>query len=102
MPSDQSFIQQLNPTIFWDVDIRGLDPQTNKRLIIERVFSLGELHEMKKLIGFYGNDEVLKVLCDLPCLDPKTMNFISHLFNKPLETFRCYQRKQSGPSHWNS
>lgn len=36
-------VQQLNPVYFWDVDPAKIDETQSKRLIIERVFSLGNL-----------------------------------------------------------
>lgn len=102
IPSIRSFVEQLNPIYFWDVDWSRLDPQTGRRLIIERIFTRGQLHEMKLAVSYYGKYQVLTTLKDLPYLDPKTLNFVAKLFHKPLKEFRCYQRKQSGPQRWNS
>jgi hypothetical protein len=96
-----SIISGFKPNYFWDVDISGLDETSACRLIIERVFSLGEVHEMNKLINFYGREKVLDVLCNLSYLDPKTLNFVSKLFNKPLKSFRCHRLKQSRSQYWN-
>jgi len=90
----------LKPRYFWDVDFSASDEASSSRLIIERVFSLGEIYEMKLVIQFYGQKKVLEVLTNLPWIDSKSLNFISKLFNKPLNEFRCYQRKQSNPQHW--
>ena len=100
--SDKSLFLSLNPSYFWDVNIPGWNEASAARLIIERVFTLGEVHEMNLLISFYGKEKILEVLCNLPYIDPKTFNFIRKLFNKPPEEFRCYQLKQSRPQHWNS
>jgi hypothetical protein len=79
-----------------------LNDIADRRLIIERVFSLGEPHEMNEVIRFYGQDEVVGVLCNLSYIDPKSFNFITKLFNKPRKDFRCYRRMQSKPQHWSS
>jgi len=102
MKPDSSIISNLNPRYFWDVDMLTLDEISSCRLIIERVFTLGEINEMNRLIDFYGHDKVIDILCNLPYLDPKTLNFVSKLFNKPLKSFKCYRLKQSKPQHWNS
>ncbi|MBE0648953.1 MAG: hypothetical protein IH596_14370 [Bacteroidales bacterium] len=102
MNSKNSILSKLNPNYFWDVDLAILDDTNASRLIIDRVFSLGEIHEMNQVIHFYGKDKVVEVLSNLSYIDPKTLNFIIKLFNKPAEEFRCYQRKQSTPQHWNS
>lgn len=102
MNLQQSLISKLKPNYFWDVDIAILDDTNASRLIIDRVFSLGEILEMNQLISVYGEEKVIEVLCNLSYIDPKTYNFIIKLFNKPAEEFRCFQRKQSTPQHWNS
>jgi hypothetical protein len=102
MKPDSSIISQLNPRYFWDIDLSRLNEASGRRLIIERVFSLGEIYEMNIVINFYGKNKVVDVLSNLPYMDPKTLNFISKLFNKPLKTFRCHQLQQSRPQYWNS
>jgi hypothetical protein len=97
-----SIIANLNPCYFWDVNVSGLNASLASRLIIERVFCLGEVHEMKYLMKFYGRKKVVEVLSNLQYIDPKTLNFITKLFHKPPEEFRCYQLQQSRPQHWNS
>jgi hypothetical protein len=102
MNAEESLISGLNPQYFWDVDLSGLDDHSSCRLIIERVFSFGEIHEMNQVTGFYGREKVVEVLCTLSYIDPKTLNFISRLFHKPLKSFRCYRRRQSILQYWNS
>ena len=102
MNAENSIISRLNARYFWDVDLKGLDENSSYRLIIERVFTLGEVNEMNLLISLYGREKVVEVLCSLPCLDPKTLNFVSKLFHKSVKSFRCYQLKQSRHQFWNS
>jgi hypothetical protein len=96
------FIQQFKPHLFWDVDVSELDPEASKRLIIQGVFTRGSLKDMHTVISNYGQNEVVEVLCTLNYLEPKTLNFVSKLFNTPKDKFRCYTRKQSSPQHWSS
>ncbi|HCX99932.1 MAG TPA: hypothetical protein DG754_07320 [Bacteroidales bacterium] len=98
-PSD--ILKSINPQYFWDVDFSKLDPLKSKRLIIERVFALGTSKEIGHILEFYGRDIVLNELKNLKYLDPKTLNFISLFFNAPLQSFKCYTRKQSMTQHWN-
>ena len=92
----------LKPQYFWDVDISDNLEHISRRLIIERIFSFGNLTEIKLLIDFYGSSEVVYELCKLNHLDPKTLNFASKLFNIPKKSFRCYIRKQLIHQYWNS
>ena len=95
-------ISGLNPRFFWDVDLSALKYASATRLIIERIFFLGDMKEMNQVINFYGEQKVIEALCNLAYIDPKTLNFISKLFNIPHKEFKCYQRKQSMPQLWSS
>ena len=100
MNSKLQILEKLNHQYFWDIDFSESDDATSSRLIIERVYSLGEIHEMNQVIQFYGENHVIDVLSSLPYIDSKTLTFISKLFNKPLKEFRCYKRKLSKSQHW--
>jgi len=102
MNSKNFLLTGLKSQYFWDVDLSGLNETSASRIIIERVFSFGDIHEINHVITFYGEKKVVEVLCNLTYIDPKTFNFISKLFNKPEKEFRCYQIRQSKPRHWNS
>lgn len=90
------------PTLFWDIDTSRLDADKSSRLIIERVFSLGTIDEIKAVIEYYKKERIINTLTSLNYLDPKTLNFVSVLFDKPKNEFRCYLKRQSGPQLWNS
>ena len=102
MKSGISIISKLNPRYFWDVDLSVLDESSANRLIIERIFSLGDMDEMNRVIEFYGEKKVVEVLSNLTYIDPKTFNFVTKLFNKQRKEFRCYQLMQSKPRYWSS
>ena len=102
MKPGDSIISEINPLYFWDVDSLNINMNSSARLIVERVFSLGEVHEMNLLISYYGREKVIDILSNLNYLDPKTLNFVSVFFKKPLKSFKCYRLKQSSPQHWNS
>lgn len=101
MNSSQKLVSALNPQYFWDVDLSAVNQATSCRLIIERVFSLGEIKEMKEVIRYYGVEKTLDVLRNLTFIDRKSLNFISRFFNVPSEEFKCYSIKQSKPIYWN-
>jgi hypothetical protein len=100
MNLQSQLISTLNPHYFWDVDVSGLNDDKACRLIVERVFSLGDMHEMNQVINFFGENKVIEMLCNLDYIDPKTFNFIIKLFNKHREEFRCHQVQQSKPQYW--
>jgi hypothetical protein len=89
--------RHLKKEYFWDVNIDRLDIDGSRRLIIERVFTLGSVKEMKLVIDSYGEEEVKRVLTGLNYIDPRSLNFISKIFNIPLKSFKCYSRRQLRP-----
>lgn len=102
MENSFNFIEQLGERLFWDIDLSTLDKKASKRLIIERVFSLGSIEDMKKTTACYGYETTVKVLKDLNYLDPKTLNFVSLIFKTPKSEFKCYTRRWSNLQHWSS
>ena len=96
-----TLIQHINKIYFWDIDLKKLDENNSKRLIIERVINFGKLHEIQLLKEHYGIGTVKKTLCNLNYIDPKTLNFISLFFNIPKTKFKCYIRKQLNNQPWN-
>jgi hypothetical protein len=92
MENKQQIIGQLKPQYFWDVDVSKINDKTNKRLIIERVITYGTLDEINLIVKNYGRAEVIKVVQKLTCLDPKTLNFISKIFEIPKNDFKCYRK----------
>ncbi len=97
-----SLLHNINKTYFWDVDAHTLDETQSKRLIIERVATLGNLKEIKLVIKYYGKEEVIKTLCNLNNLDPKSLSFFSLIFQIPKSNFKCFTKKQSKTQHWTS
>jgi len=87
--------------LFWDVDLEKLDMHENKRIIIERVFTMGDLQDLKLLFLFYSKNEILQELKNTSSLDKKTLNFASFYFNLPKSDFKCYKKIQSNQAHWN-
>jgi hypothetical protein len=102
LDTQSNILSQLKPHYFWDIDITKLNDRAAKRLIIDRVFSLGNLQEINLIVNHYGRKKVIEVICKLNYLDPKTFNFTVKLFNLPKNAFVCHTRKQLKPQHWNS
>ena len=94
-------LEKINPDYFWDVRKELLDEILSRKLIIERVFSRGNLAEIDLVSDFYGAETIIGILRSLSYLDPKTLNFISLKFNIPKSKFRCYRRRQSMRRFWD-
>ena len=94
--------KDLSPGYFWDVNPGTLDAKGSKRLIINRVFTLGTAKEIMLILDFYGAKEVGEVLKKENYIDPKTLNFVSRLLSIPLKAFKCYSRQRLNQPLWNS
>jgi hypothetical protein len=98
----KDLLHNIKPQYFWDVDFACLDADKSRRLIIERIFSLGTSKEIMGIINYYGEKTVIDVLTHLNYLDSRTLNLASKLFNVPLASFKCYTRRQSKSEFWIS
>lgn len=94
-------IKNINPVYFWDLDFEKLNPLDHKRIIIERVVSLGNLNELLQIEKFYGIPELVKVVKKINFLDAKTLNFIALVWGVPKTQFKCYHRKLLTTKHWH-
>ena len=101
MRTKKELVSSLKEIYFWDIDRSNPDSGISDRLIIERVFSLGDLKDIKLILDHYGEKKTVEILMSLNYLDPKTLNFVSRLFKKPKKSFKCYIRKLSMPKLWN-
>jgi len=91
----------ISKNLFWDVDISKIDDIQNKRLIIERVFTMGDLQDVVAVIQFYGLKTVKHELMNAGYLDNKTLSWVSNFFNIPKSKFKCFTKKQSTQIHWS-
>jgi hypothetical protein len=65
-------------TLFWDVS--SLDPDANKRFIIDRILQLGNLDDLKWAFGYYGKDELKRTLIKSRSIDAKSLSFWCQYF----------------------
>ena len=87
--------------LFWDIDFNKLDQTLNKRLIIERVLSYGNLSELKTIYQFYGKNVIKEEIKKAGYLDPKTIAFVTDFLGIKKEELRCCIKKQSDSPFWN-
>lgn len=86
-------LPKIRPFLLWDVNRDHFDFLINKRLVIERVCTLGSLNDYKEILRFYGFETVKNELLNSASLDPKSLSFFSQIFNIPVEKFKCYSKK---------
>ncbi len=91
----------LSENLFWDIDIHQIDEQKNKKIIIERVFTRGDIPDIRTIIQLYGLDTIKQEIVKAGFLDKKTLKWASDFLDIPVTKFKCYIKKQSNPAHWN-
>ena len=91
----------IRKELFWDTNFDNLYADTHKRLIIERVLTLGNLKEFIYILKTYDTKTLVDVIRQIAYLDPKTLSFVVSFFNINKKELKCYTRKQSIKQHWN-
>ena len=90
----------IRKELFWDVDPTLLDETKNRRLIIQRVLSLGTLSEFNQILNQYELSEIKEAIRQTGYLDPKTLEFVVGYFGLKREDLKCYTKKQSQKKRW--
>ena len=96
MKSD--ILSRLSGYLFWDLNIDMLDPDIDKKLILERVFTRGTENDEKEVFNYYGMSLIKSVILSIKYLDKKTLNYLSVIFGIPKEEFECCKNNLSGNS----
>ena len=92
---DINFIGNLSNYLFWDYNADLLDPDMDKTLILERVFTRGTETDEKKVFEYYGTGIIKDAVLNIKYADKKTLNYLSFIFGIPKERFKCYKRSLS-------
>jgi hypothetical protein len=79
-------------SLFWDVPASALDLDKNRRLILERVFSRGNIEEFQSVNQYYTWDEIRESVKKIGYLDNKTLHFISKIYQIKSAEFKCYKK----------
>ncbi len=91
---------KIRPELFWDIDFTKMDEVVNRRLIIERVFSMGTVAELKTILAFYDPAVIRDELKKVGYLDPKTLEFAITFLDLKKDEMKCCIKKLSQPQHW--
>ena len=87
-----NFIDNLSKYLFWDYNASILDPNIDKTIILERVFSRGPENDEKEVFNYYGKNIIKDAILDVKYFDKKTLNYLSIILGVPKENFKCYKR----------
>jgi len=95
------FSLNLSKNLFWDIDLNNFDNLKNKKIIIERVISMGDLSDIRIIIHFYGKETIKQEIIKAGYLDNKTLSWVSNFLNISKTKFKCFAKRQSNLVHWN-
>ncbi len=83
-------------SLFWD--IAEIDPEKNKKFIIERILEFGDEYDFCWAIKVYGSDEIRKNLLQNKSLDRKSLFFWCQYFN--LSQSKCLKNQSVKKQSW--
>lgn len=86
--------------IFWDVNPDKIDFDGKASWVIARVFSRGDVEDIRQCRRHYGDGKVREVLLATRFLPEHRLSLAAAVINEPVEKFRCYMLKQSNPTHF--
>lgn len=90
----------LSREIFWDTNYDTIDWDKSYQWIICRVLEYGGMEDWHEMKRYYGEKKIAEAAVNARSLSRKTVHFIHHIFDVPLEKFRCYNLMRSDQIHW--
>lgn len=92
----------LNPKLLWEYRLSEFDYQDMRNVVVQRVIERGWPSDWYFILNCYGIEGVKEAIKNIGYLNDKDMNFVSHQFDIPLTSMKCYKKKQLTDQHWNS
>ena len=83
-------------SLFWDV--AEIDPQKNKKFIIERILNFGDEADFRWAMKSYGEGEVKETILKTRALDDKSRFFWCQYFN--LDQNKCLKNQSAKKQSW--
>jgi len=75
---------KINPSIFWDTDIKNIDLQKHSRYIVEKVVKWGNFNDWQELKKLYSKVKIISEIKQISTLSDKDKNFFHLIYNIPL------------------
>jgi hypothetical protein len=94
-------VEDFSASLFWDVDKTQLDFEKNAIHVLEKALNRGSWEDFKTALAYYGRERTIEMVKQIRYLDKRTEQFSSVYFQIPLTEMRCYNWRQSNPSHWD-
>jgi hypothetical protein len=87
--------------ILWDINPETFDIQKGRRLVVQRVLTLGTLEDLHLLKKLYSLADIRNEVVNIKDWDAQVLNFISFWLGIPKEQFACCTHRQSHLKHWD-
>jgi hypothetical protein len=84
--------------LFWGVNYDTIDWEKNYLWVIYRVLDCGGIEDFRAARKHYGDEKIVEAATEAKSLDIKTIHFIHHIFDVPLERFKCQNKIRVFPS----
>ena len=98
----QSPETKINPTLLWEYDLSEFDYSKMRNMVVQRVVERGWPKDWFAILNLYGEEGVKEAIKSLPYLNEKDVQFVSTVFQIPLQQLACFTKKQSHQVHWNA
>lgn len=92
----------LNPEILWEFETEKFDLNEMRNLVVRGVIEMGWPNDWYFILNNYGIKGVKTAIKNIAYLNDRYMNFVSHQFDIPLKSMKCYEKKQSAKQQWSS
>lgn len=88
---------RINPGLLWEYRLDNFDWQKYRRVVAERVISMGRLFDWYAAFDLYGGIRGFrKIACDeVVDLSPRDLEFMCRALNIEKTETRCYKQAQS-------
>ena len=86
---------QINPGLLWEYRLDNFDWQKYRKIVVERVISLGRLTDWYAAFDLYGGIRGFKKIARDEVMDisPRDLNFICHVFGFDKTETRYYKHE---------
>lgn len=91
----------LNRGLLWEYRLEDFDWQKYRRIVAERVISMGRLSDWYAAFDLYGGVRGFRKIAkdDVVDLSPKDLEFMCRALNLDKKETRCYKQKQLREAH---
>ena len=93
---DERGQHQLNKGLLWEYRLENFDWQKYRRVVAERVISMGRLSDWYAAFDLYGGIRGFRKIArdEVVDISPRDLNFVCHALNIKMEDTKCYKQAQ--------